>query len=241
VAPFEVIPAVDVAAGRLVRLTAGEPRPSGSFGGDPVAAARAFAAAGARWVHVVDLDLSLGEGAPDRDLVRSVADVGVWVQASGGIATHEAVRAAFDRGAARVVLGSAALEDPVAVEDLALRYGDRLAVGLEVDAGRIAPRGAGGEWPTLTGALEWLAEGAAARFVVTAVPRVGGLGGPDLEAVSAVVALGRPVVAAGGVSSIDDLRALRALGAEGAIVGTAAVEGRLDIAGAIAELREGHG
>jgi phosphoribosyl isomerase A len=226
---FQVIPAIDVASGRLARIRSGAVVPVEAFDGDPVAAARDFLEAGATWAHVVDLDLAFHGWAGAAPVQRAVADLGLRVQASGGITSEREVVAALDAGAERVVLGSGALSDLQAVGVLAGRYGDRLVVGLEIEGDLVRPRGrAAGEW-ALALVLDELREAAAARFLVTAVGRVGGMVGPDLEAVARVAReTGRPVVAAGGVGRPEDVAALAALdpAAEGAVVGRALYEGR---------------
>jgi len=188
---FLVIPAVDVSAGRLARLTAEGAAPVDAFGGDPVAAARSFLEAGATWIHVVDMDLALA-------------------------------------GASRVVLGSAALVDRGGTAALVARHGEAVAVGLEADGATIRPRGTVGVELQLWETLEWLDGLPVARYVHTDVRRAGALEGPDLDGAWALAtSTGRPVIAAGGVRGVDDLRALAALGegVEGAVVGRALYEG----------------
>ena len=233
---FEIIPAIDVAGGRLAIHTPGGPRPLAAFGGDPLAAARAFAEAGARRAHVVDHDLAFGGSFANLDTVGAVAALGLEVQASGGIATLTEAAQALAAGADRVVLGSGALLDEAVVREAIGALGARLILGIEVDGGRIRPRGrAEGDLP-LVETLEWLVGSGASGFLVTAVERVGGMRGPDLAIVRQVVRAGRPVIAAGGMASVDDLRALRRAGAAGAVVGRAALEGGLDLADALARL-----
>jgi phosphoribosylformimino-5-aminoimidazole carboxamide ribonucleotide (ProFAR) isomerase len=231
---FEIIPAIDVAGGRLAIHTPDGPRPLEAFDGDPLAAARAYVEAGARRVHVVDLDLAFGGSFANLDVVGAVAALGLRVQASGGIATLAEAAQALASGADRVVLGSGALLDEAGAVDAIGALGARLIVGIEVDGGRIRPRGRiEGDLP-LTETLGWLVGSGASGFLVTAVARVGGMRGPDLAIVTRVVGTGRPVVAAGGVASSEDLRALRRCGAAGAVVGRAALEGGLDLAEAFA-------
>jgi phosphoribosylformimino-5-aminoimidazole carboxamide ribonucleotide (ProFAR) isomerase len=226
---FEVIPAIDVSDGRLAFLAAGGPEPASVFDGDPLAAVRAFAEAGARWIHVVDLDLAFHGEARNLDLIAAVAGVGPSVQAGGGVRSESEVGALLDAGAARVVLGSAALADPVAVERLIASRGERLVVGVEVVGDRIRSRGREPVDLELMTTLGWLTASDVRALVVTAVARVAGLGGPDVPAVRRVVRAGRQVYAAGGISLPEHLRDLRAAGAAGAIVGRAALEGILDL------------
>jgi len=138
---FEVIPAVDVFGGRLARMGPAGPVPVEAFGGDPLAAARAFVEAGARWIHVVDLDLAFSGSARNLDVVRAIAGLGPRVQASGAIATAAEVEAALAAGAFRAVLGSAALSDPEAASELISSMGEALVVGIETEGGLIRPRG----------------------------------------------------------------------------------------------------
>lgn len=230
---FEVIPAIDVAGGRLASYSPGGPVPASAFEGDPLAAAAAYAAAGARWVHVVDMDLAFGGLARNLDVVRAIAATGVRVEASGGIRTIDQVRAALEAGAHRVVLGSAALVDEVAAIEAVASLADRLIVGIEVDGGGIHPRGADGVALPLVETLGWLVAGGARAFLVTAVARVGSLDGPDVAVVRRVVRTGRPVIAAGGIASMHDLVSLRAAGAVGAVVGRAALEGGIELEAAL--------
>ena len=232
--PFEVIPAIDVAGGRLALHTPAGPRPLAAFGGDPLVAARAYAEAGVRRVHVVDLDLAFGGGFANLGVVRGAAALGLLVQTSGGIATLPEAYEALAAGADRVVLGSGALLDEAAAREAIEALGPRALAGIEVEDGRIRPRGRrDGDLP-LSETLGWLVASGAAGFLVTAVARVGAMGGPDLETVRRVVRGGRPVIAAGGIASLEDLRALANAGAVGAVVGRAALEGGLDLAEALA-------
>lgn len=240
---FEVIPAIDVSGGRLARLSARGPVTLPAFGGDPVAAAGAFVSAGVTRLHVVDLDLATGGEARNLGVLGTIAALGaragVPVQASGGAATAGEVQLLLDAGADRAVLGSTALGDRVLVTGLAERLAGRLVIGVETDGDRIRSRGRRPVDLPLTETLAWLGEVSAERFVVTAVPRVGQLSGPDLQGLRAVLALGRPTVGAGGVATTADIRAIRSAGAEGVIVGRAALEGSLDLAAALAAGGEG--
>lgn len=233
---FLVIPAVDVSGGRLARLAAGGAVPVDAFGGDPVVAARSFVEAGATWIHVVDMDLARAGEFRNLDVLRAIAAGGARVQASGGVRSGAEIDAALSAGASRVVLGSAALADRAATEELVARHGDGLAVGLEADGATIRPRGVVGAGLPLWDTLEWLADLPIARYVHTDVGRAGGLEGPDLDGTRALAtSTGRPVIAAGGIRGVEDLRALAALGegVEGAIVGRALYEG-LDLRRALA-------
>jgi phosphoribosylformimino-5-aminoimidazole carboxamide ribonucleotide (ProFAR) isomerase len=231
---FEIIPAIDLSAGRLGRLTARGPVSVAAFGGDPLAAATAFVAAGVPRLHVVDMDLALRGRADNLVVIASVVALGVPVQAAGGAASEAEVQALLDTGADRAVLGSAGLQDRDLVTGLAERLGSRLVIGVETDGDRIRGRGRRSVDLPLATTLDWLVETAARRFVVTGLQRVGSLAGPDLEGVRAVVSRGRDVVAAGGIATPEDVRALRRAGAEGAIVGRAALE-VLDLAALLVE------
>jgi phosphoribosylformimino-5-aminoimidazole carboxamide ribonucleotide (ProFAR) isomerase len=231
---FEVIPAIDVAGGRSVAYTPNGLEPTGAHGGDPLAAARSYVEAGARWVHVVDTDLAFQGEPRNLEVVRAIAALGVRVQASGGVGTGDAAQAMLDAGARRVVLGSGALADEPSALDAIGRLADRLVVGIEVDEGRIRSRGWTSVDLPLAETLGWLVAGGAPGFLVTAVARVGRLEGPDIVTVKRVVRSGLPVLAAGGIASLDDLESLRRAGAVGAVVGRAALEGGIDLTGAFA-------
>lgn len=230
---FDVLPAIDIAAGRLASYTSRGPAASDAFGGDPIAAARSHIEAGVRWLHVVDMDLAFDSEARNLDVVREIALLGLPVQASGGISSADDVQAMLDAGARRVVLGSRALADEASTLDVMRRFSDRLVVGVEIDEGRIRSRGARPVDLPLAETLGWLVAGGAHAFLATTVARVGTLVGPDVNTVKRVVRAGKPVLAAGGIARIDDLRALRRVGAAGAIVGRAALEGDLDLAAAL--------
>ncbi|TMK62675.1 MAG: bifunctional 1-(5-phosphoribosyl)-5-((5-phosphoribosylamino)methylideneamino)imidazole-4-carboxamide isomerase/phosphoribosylanthranilate isomerase PriA [Actinobacteria bacterium] len=231
---FEVIPAVDVFDGRLARLSDGGVAFVEAFDGDPVVAARSFVEAGARWIHVVDMDLALGGEFRNLDVVAGIAGLGVSVQASGGITGHTEVERALASGAGRVVLASSALSDRAAVEALLARHGDALAVGIESDRDMIRGRARQEVGLPLLETMAWLAGLDVDRYVHTSVSRVGGLEGPDLDAIGAVIDVtGRPVVASGGIRGPEDLRRVAAIGAHGAILGRALYEG-LDLRDALA-------
>ena len=231
---FEVIPAIDVAGGRLARLSAGGSVPMDAFGGDPIAAARACLTSGARWLHVVDIDLAFSGEARNVDVLRAIAELGANVQAAGAIVEHDQIAAALAAGATRVVLGSSALEDLGGIRRSIERYGERLVVGIEVDGDRIRARGRRSTDLPLGATLAAVCDAGAARVAVTSVRRVSSMTGPDVAALVIAAGLGVPALAAGGIATVDDLVAVRAAGAEGAMVGRAALEGRLDVALAIA-------
>jgi phosphoribosylformimino-5-aminoimidazole carboxamide ribotide isomerase len=240
---FEVIPAIDVSEGKLCRLAMGGPAAVEEFGGDPLSAARSFVEAGAGRLHVVDVDLAFTGRPRNADVLAAIRArfPRVPIQASGGISMRGDVQLYLDAGAHRVVLGSGALADRADAERLISRYGERLVVGVETEAGRIRPRGAPrGLELDLEATLAWLRTTEATRFLHTNVRRVGELSGPDLRGLATVLGAGRPALVAGGISSIEDLLAARAAGAEGAVVGRAALTGVVDLAAAISELGRGH-
>jgi phosphoribosylformimino-5-aminoimidazole carboxamide ribonucleotide (ProFAR) isomerase len=233
---FEIIPAIDVSDGALAAFTPAGPRPAKAFGGDPIAAAEAAVTAGARWLHVVDMDLAFRGEARNLGVMAEIASLPVAVQAAGGVRDAEEVRALLEAGATRVVLGSAALADEQGATALLSAEGPRLAIGIEVDQGRIRSRGRDPVDLPLLETLGWVVSAGAHMLLLTSVDRVGQRGGPDLELVKRVGRAGRPVLAAGGIASIADLLDLRAAGAAGAVVGSAALDGSLDLAAAIVEV-----
>jgi phosphoribosylformimino-5-aminoimidazole carboxamide ribonucleotide (ProFAR) isomerase len=233
---FEVIPAIDVSEGALAMFTRAGPRAVRAFGGNPLAAAEAAIAAGARRLHVVDMDLALRGEARNLETVAAIASLPVDVQAAGGVRTDEEVLAFLEAGATRVVLGSAALAHEEGAAALLSAHGPALVVGIEVDGERIRSRGLDPVDLPLVETLGWVVSAGAEVLLVTAIGRVGRRAGPDLELVRRASRAGRPVLAAGGVTSVADLRDLRAAGASGAVVGSATLDGSLDLSTAIADL-----
>lgn len=233
--PFSVLPAIDLWEGRLALLTRDGPVPSDAFGGDPIVAAEAYAAAGARWLHVVDMDLAFRGELANVDMVRALCAIAeTRVQASGGVRTMAQVDALRGLGAARVVLASAALTDEGAVLEIVgrSRPGETV-IGIEVADGRIRARGADVDLE-LASTLGWLSGAGAETLLVTAVDRVATITGPDTALVRRVARSGLPLMAAGGIRSLADLEAVRDAGASGAVVGRSALEGSLDLAAALA-------
>jgi phosphoribosylformimino-5-aminoimidazole carboxamide ribonucleotide (ProFAR) isomerase len=233
--PLEVIPALDVAGGRLVHVLGPGQVAATAFGADPLKAARAFVDSGATRLHVVDVDLARAGEVGNPDVLGAVCGLGVPVQASGGVRREKQVDALLARGAERVVLGSAALRDRDEAGVLLRRFGDRLVVGIEADGKTVRPRGTDLELP-LGDLLVWLAGLEVRRYLFTEVGRAGGLEGPDLDAIGAFAAFSPvPVVVAGGIRGVDDVRAVAALDGriEGAVIGRALYEG-LDLRAAIA-------
>ncbi|CAA9369486.1 MAG: Phosphoribosylformimino-5-aminoimidazole carboxamide ribotide isomerase @ Acting phosphoribosylanthranilate isomerase [uncultured Nocardioidaceae bacterium] len=225
---LELLPAVDVSSGSAVRLVQGVAGSETSYG-DPLDAALAWQAAGASWIHLVDLDAAFGRGSNAELLADVVGRLDVDVELSGGIRDDESLVRALGTGCRRVNLGTAALEDPVWCAKAIAEHGERIAVGLDVRGRTLAARGWTQDGGELFEVLDRLERDGCARYVVTDVTKDGTLQGPNLELLRTVcAATDKPVVASGGVSSLDDLRALAALtgiGIEGAIVGKALYAG----------------
>jgi 1-(5-phosphoribosyl)-5-[(5-phosphoribosylamino)methylideneamino] imidazole-4-carboxamide isomerase/N-(5'phosphoribosyl)anthranilate isomerase len=220
---LELLPAVDVADGKAVRLTQGEAGSETDYG-DPVEAAMQWINAGAEWIHLVDLDAAFGRG-DNRAIIREVvnASSAVKIELSGGIRDDASLEAALEAGATRVNLGTAALEDPDWTARVISRFGDQIAVGLDVRGTTLAARGWTQEGGDLFEVLARLEDDGCARYVVTDVTKDGTLKGPNLQLLKDVMSrTEKPVVASGGISSLQDivdLRALVHLGLEGAILG----------------------
>ncbi|MEE6282668.1 bifunctional 1-(5-phosphoribosyl)-5-((5-phosphoribosylamino)methylideneamino)imidazole-4-carboxamide isomerase/phosphoribosylanthranilate isomerase PriA [Georgenia sp. MJ170] len=221
---LELLPAVDVVDGQAVRLVQGEAGSETSYG-DPVEAARTWAEQGAEWIHLVDLDAAFGRGSNAELLAGLVAGLDVAVELSGGIRDDESLARALDTGAKRINLGTAALEDPEWTAKVIAKHGDRIAVGLDVRGTTLAARGWTREGGDLWEVLTRLDGDGCARYVVTDVDKDGTLRGPNVDLLRQVCErTTAPVVASGGVSSLDDIAVLRTLvdvGVEGAIVGKA--------------------
>jgi len=225
-----LLPAVDVAGGQAVRLTQGAAGSETGYG-DPIDAAEAWIAQGAEWIHLVDLDAAFGRG-DNRTVIKKVIDAtprSVKIELSGGIRDDASLEAALATGAARINLGTAALENPEWAAQVIAQHGDAVAVGLDVRGTTLAARGWTREGGDLWEVLARLDEAGCSRYVVTDVAKDGTLQGPNLELLRQVMTrTSRPVVASGGVSNLDDIAALRALvplGLEGAIVGKALYAG----------------
>ena len=221
-----LFPAVDVAGGKAVRLTQGEVGTETNYG-DPVDAAAEWVAQGAEWIHLVDLDAAFGRGnnhAVIRKVIHS-APRSVNIELSGGIRDDASLEAALSSGAKRINLGTAALENPGWAAHVIAEYGESIAVGLDVRGTTLAARGWTKDGGDLWAVLTRLEEAGCCRYVVTDVTKDGTLNGPNLELLQQVMErTQRPVIASGGVASLDDIADLRALvphGLEGAIVGKA--------------------
>jgi len=226
--PLELLPAIDVKGGRAVRLVQGELAAESQYG-LPIEVAQEFVAAGAQWIHLVDLDAAFGIGSNAALLEEVIKSVDIKVELSGGIRDDESLRRALATGCKRVNLGTAALENPEWTAKVISEFGDRIAVGLDVRGHTLAARGWTKEGGDLFETIERLDRDGCARYIVTDVAKDGTLTGPNLELLSEVcAATNKPVVASGGVSTLDDLIAIRALtsiGVEGSIVGKALYAG----------------
>jgi len=221
-----LLPAVDVADGQAVRLTQGEAGTETSFGA-PIDAAREWIEQGAEWIHLVDLDAAFGRGN-NYELIRDVISKTpstVHIELSGGIRDDASLEAALATGCRRVNLGTAALENPEWAAEVIGKFGDAIAVGLDVRGTTLAARGWTKEGGDLWEVLDRLERAGCSRYVVTDVTKDGMLTGPNVELLLQVAArTDKPVIASGGISSLDDIAALRAHvadGIEGAIVGKA--------------------
>jgi phosphoribosylformimino-5-aminoimidazole carboxamide ribotide isomerase len=239
-ARFDLLPAVDLRGGRVVRLRRGDFGAETAYGDDPVAVAEAFVAAGARWLHVVDLDAARdGRSTQAAVVERIVAAVGerCSVEVAGGLRTARDVRRVLDGGAARAVVGTAALEDPALAGSLVEAHGpDRVAIALDVRDGLAVGHGwvPGAAGIPVEAALVSLSRAGVRWFEVTAIDRDGTLGGPDLELLAAATAHGTArIIASGGIRSVADIEAVRGMGCHGAIVGRAIYDGSLRLEAAL--------
>jgi phosphoribosylanthranilate isomerase len=241
VTSLELLPAVDVSDGQAVRLVRGEAGTETSYG-DPLDAALAWQSDGAEWIHLVDLDAAFGRGTNRELLADVVKRLDVQVELSGGIRDDDSLTAALATGARRVNLGTAALENPDWCARVIAEHGDRIAVGLDVREGRLAARGWTRDGGDLFEVLDRLERDGCPRYVVTDVTKDGMLMGPNVDLLRSVCArTERPVVASGGVSSLDDLRALSGLvsvGIEGVIIGKALYAGAFTLVEAMRVVRQ---
>ena len=233
-------PAIDLKGGQAVRLLRGDMGKATVFDDDPAARAASFAQAGCEWLHLVDLDGAFAGRAENADAVAAIlAAVDVPCQLGGGIRTMDAVEGWLERGVARVILGTVAVEDPDLVRAAAARFPGRIAMGIDARGGRVATRGWAEETEVEATALARAFEDASvAAIIYTDIDRDGAMSGPNVEATAALSrAVATPVIASGGVSSLDDLRALKATGAvAGAITGRALYDGAIDLGEALAAL-----
>jgi len=234
---LELLPAVDVKDGRAVRLVQGELAKESIYGA-PLEVALEFQAAGAEWLHLVDLDAAFGRGSNATLLAEVVVSLDIKVELSGGIRDDESLKRALATGCTRVNLGTAALEDPEWTAKVIKEYGDRIAVGLDVRGTTLAARGWTKEGGELFETIERLDRDGCSRYIVTDVAKDGTLTGPNLELLKSVCAATKaPVVASGGVSSLADIAAIAELveiGVEGSIVGKALYAGAFTLPEALA-------
>jgi phosphoribosylformimino-5-aminoimidazole carboxamide ribotide isomerase len=237
---FQLLPAIDLRGGNVVRLSEGDFARETIYDTDPTEVARGFAADGARWIHVVDLDGAKDGARRQAEVVaRIVTAVGesMACEVAGGLRDEAAVGAVLDAGAARAVVGTAALRDPAFVERLVARFGvRRIAVALDVRDGLAVGQGwvPGASGVPVEEALTTLADRGARTFIVTAIERDGLLSGPNLDLLGRMVRLGcGEIIASAGISSLADIAAVRTLGCAGAIIGRALYEGRIDLANAV--------
>jgi phosphoribosylformimino-5-aminoimidazole carboxamide ribotide isomerase len=239
----DLYPAIDLRAGRCVRLVEGDFAQETVYGEDPVAVARAFADAGATWIHVVDLDAARTGDPVNRSVVSAiaaaVAPTGVRVQTGGGVRSVQHAAALFEAGVTRVVIGTAAVENPSLVAEVSRRWPGQVAVGLDHRSGEVRLRGwTEGAGRSVRELVPQAMEAGASAVIVTDISRDGRLAGPDVEGLSALVAeTHAPVIASGGVASLEDIRLLASVaGLAGIIAGKAIYEGRFNVRDAIGAL-----
>jgi 1-(5-phosphoribosyl)-5-[(5-phosphoribosylamino)methylideneamino] imidazole-4-carboxamide isomerase/N-(5'phosphoribosyl)anthranilate isomerase len=234
---LELLPAVDITEGRAVQLAQGVAGSERVYG-DPVAAAMRWQDAGAEWIHLVDLDAAFGRGSNRELQAEIVGALDIKVEMSGGIRDDESLAAALATGCRRVNIGTAALEQPEWCAKVIAEHGDRVAIGLDVRGRTLAARGWTKDGGDLYETLTRLDAEGCARYVVTDVNKDGMLAGPNLQLLRDVAAVtSAPLVASGGVTTLDDIRALMDLvpdGVEGAIAGTALYEGTFTLEDALA-------
>ncbi|MDT0305302.1 bifunctional 1-(5-phosphoribosyl)-5-((5-phosphoribosylamino)methylideneamino)imidazole-4-carboxamide isomerase/phosphoribosylanthranilate isomerase PriA [Streptomonospora wellingtoniae] len=237
---LELLPAVDVAGGQAVQLVQGKAGSGGQYG-DPLQAALGWQRAGAEWIHLVDLDAAFGRGH-NRELLAGIVErVDIRVELSGGIRDDESLDSALATGCTRVNIGTAALENPDWCARIIAEHGDRIAIGLDVRGTTLAARGWTRDGGDLDATLDRLEAEGCARYVVTDVTKDGTLKGPNLDLLRSVARrTDKPVVASGGIATLDDLTAIAALtsdGVEGAIMGTALYEGAFTLQQALKAVR----
>jgi phosphoribosylformimino-5-aminoimidazole carboxamide ribotide isomerase len=240
---FEILPAIDLRGGKVVRLREGDFARETVYGADPVATAQQFVGEGAGWLHVVDLDGARGEPRQEAVIRAIVAAVGhVRCQVAGGLRTRESVAATLAMGTERVVVGTAALADPAFSGRLIVEFGsDRIVGALDVRHGQAVGEGwrAGAVGRPAMNALHALADAGIQRFAVTAIARDGQMAGPDLRMLATMVSADRgAILASGGIASVADLRAVRDIGCAGVIIGRALYEGHIDLAQAFREMAD---
>ncbi len=238
---MRIYPAIDIKGGKCVRLLQGRAADETIYGDDPAAMAEAFESAGAKFLHVVDLDGAFSGDAKNLEAVRRIVQaVRIPIQLGGGIRSMHAVEERLDMGVNRVILGTAALNDAAFTEEAAKRYPGRIVAGIDASNGFVAIKG----WTEVTGetALDLAKKLRAlglSTVIYTDISRDGTLAGPNLEATREMaIHSGMDVIASGGVGNMDDLTALSKLGVSGAIVGKAIYDGRVDLKKALAQFNE---
>lgn len=240
---FDILPAIDLRGGRVVRLRQGDFAQETTYSDDPVAIALDFAAAGARWLHVVDLDGARTGSPAHRAVIAAIAARAgerLAVEVAGGLRDADAVKAALEAGAARVVVGTAALRDPAFAGRLVAAHGaGRVIVAIDVRDDRAVGQGWAADASSIDAAdaIRALADAGITTFEVTAIDRDGMSGGPDLALYERLVALDRgAIIASAGIASLDDVAAVRGLGCTGAVIGRALYDGTLDLRDVLAEV-----
>ena len=234
---LDILPAIDVKEGVAIRLVQGELDKQSKYG-DPLEIAAEFVAAGARWIHLVDLDAAFGLGNNFEVLASVIKSVDIKIELSGGIRDDESLNRALSTGCTRINLGTAALEQPEWTESVIKKHGDKIAVGLDVRGRQLSARGWTKSGGDLFEAITRLDKVGCARYVLTDITRDGTLTGPNLELLKEVTSFTKtPIVASGGISSLSDVKALTQLtndGVEGVIIGKALYAGAFTLAQVLA-------
>lgn len=230
--PLQLLPAVDVQDGQAVRLVQGEYGTATNYG-DPFDAALGWQEAGAEWLHLVDLDAAFGHGN-NREIIRRItSELGIKIELSGGLRDDKSLEEALEMGATRVNLGTAALENPEWTAKVIKQFGEKIAVGLDVRGEKLATRGWVEEGGNLWDVLEQLESAGCARYVVTDITKDGTLTGPNTELLVQIAQkTGKPVIASGGISVLEDIAQLAKMvdqGIEGAIIGKALYAGQFTL------------
>lgn len=232
ITPLELLPAVDVQHGQAVRLVQGEYGTATNYG-DPFDAAVGWEHTGAEWLHLVDLDAAFGHGNNREIICRITSELGIKIELSGGLRDDASLDEALQMGATRVNLGTAALENPAWTAKAIDKYGDKIAVGLDVRGEKLATRGWVEEGGNIWDVLEQLEEAGCARYVVTDITKDGTLSGPNTDLLVKIAEqTGKPVIASGGISTLEDIAELAGMvdrGIEGAIVGKALYAGQFTL------------
>lgn len=234
---LEILPAIDVKEGVAIRLVQGELDKQSKYG-DPLEIAAEFVAAGASWIHLVDLDAAFGLGNNFEVLASVIKSVDIKIELSGGIRDDESLNRALSTGCSRINLGTAALEQPEWTESVIKKHGDKIAVGLDVRGRQLSARGWTKSGGDLFETITRLDKAGVARYVLTDITRDGTLTGPNLELLKEVTSITKtPIVASGGISSLTDIKTLTQftnLGVEGVIIGKALYAGAFTLAQVLA-------